>query len=83
MDTERSSQQTPSTTCVSCHVISISAASILGIYMFHTAKKAQSTTHRFTCALFGLGMRKTTVYFLCVKKDSSYQEESKDFEMIV
>jgi hypothetical protein len=54
MSLDRSSQQPAS--CFSCHVIGISSLSALGAYMFYRAKNANSTTHRFTCALFGLGM---------------------------
>jgi len=46
--------QQPST-CFSCHIIGVASAVGLGVYMFYRAKKANSSTHRFTCALFGLG----------------------------
>ncbi|CAF1194797.1 unnamed protein product [Rotaria sordida] len=41
--------------CFSCHALGIASTSALGVYMFYQAKKANSSTHRFTCALFGLG----------------------------
>ncbi|CAF1306067.1 unnamed protein product [Rotaria sordida] len=40
--------------CFSCHALGIASTSALGVYMFYQAKKANSSTHRFTCALFGL-----------------------------
>lgn len=50
--------------CLSCHVVGITSSSALGAYMFYRAKKADSTTHRFTCALLGLGMRILIFYIL-------------------
>jgi hypothetical protein len=55
MVSDKTSQ--PPAACFSCHAIGISSASALGAYMFYQAKKANSSTHRFTCAVFGLGMR--------------------------
>ncbi len=49
--------------CFSCHVLGISSSSALGAYMFYRAKKANSSTHRFTCSLLGLGMRIFTFYY--------------------
>ncbi|CAF0757039.1 unnamed protein product [Adineta steineri] len=54
VDRSSSEIQQPSA-CFSCHAIGISSSSALGAYMFYQAKKAQTSTHRFTCALFGLG----------------------------
>ncbi|CAF0729496.1 unnamed protein product [Rotaria sp. Silwood1] len=44
-----------SSACFSCHALGIASASALGVYMFYQAKRANSSTHRFTCAFFGLG----------------------------
>lgn len=49
-----SNTQQPSS-CLSCHILGISSASALGAYMFYQAKQAKTTSHRFTCAFFGLG----------------------------
>jgi hypothetical protein len=65
MNVDRSSQQPAA--CLSCHILGISSASALGGYMFYRAKKANSSTHRFTCALFGLGMRIFS-FFVIIKK---------------
>ncbi len=55
MSVEKSSQSPA--TCFSCHAIGITSTSALGAYMLYRAKKADSSTHRFTCVLIGLGMR--------------------------
>ncbi len=55
IDRPSSKPQKPSA-CFSCHALGISSTSALGAYMFYRAKKADSSTHRFTCAILGLGM---------------------------
>jgi hypothetical protein len=56
MVNEKSSSQQPAA-CFSCHAIGITSASALGGYMFYRAKQASTSTHRFTCAVLGLGKR--------------------------
>ncbi|CAF1406926.1 unnamed protein product [Adineta ricciae] len=50
-----SSESPKPSACFSCHALGISSSAALGAYMFYRAKKADSSSHRFTCALFGLG----------------------------
>ncbi|CAF1194677.1 unnamed protein product [Adineta ricciae] len=61
-----SSESSKPAACFSCHALGISSSAALGAYMFYRAKKADSSSHRFTCALFGL--------------DKENQMISKDFD---
>jgi hypothetical protein len=57
-----SSPPKPPSACFSCHALGITSSSAIGAYMFYRAKKADTSTHRFTCALLGLGTRFHIVY---------------------
>jgi len=53
MSTKNASQ--PPSSCISCHVIGIASASGLAAYMYYQGKRAKTPSHRFTCALLGIG----------------------------
>ncbi|CAF3358634.1 unnamed protein product [Rotaria sp. Silwood1] len=56
-----------SSACFSCHALGIASASALGVYMFYQAKRANSSTHRFTCAFFGLAQDEKILFEIAGK----------------